>query len=71
MGKCIEQVKIENFIELSRILENQGFFIQVRKNRQKLIFFHIVIIRAGIVNICRIESLEFENRKGYSSGILI
>jgi hypothetical protein len=53
MGKGIDQVKIQDFIKLARVLEDQGFFVQVRKNRQELIFIHITSIRAGVVNNCR------------------
>jgi hypothetical protein len=55
MGKGIDQEKIEYFVELAGVLEDQGFFIQVGKNRQELIFFHIFFVRAGVVNNCRID----------------
>jgi hypothetical protein len=55
MGEGIDQVKVEYFVELAGVLEDQGFFIQVGKNRQELIFFHILFVRAGVVNNCRID----------------
>jgi hypothetical protein len=55
MGKGIDQVKIQNFVELAGVLEDQGFFIEVGKNRQELIFFHILFVRAGVVNNCRFD----------------
>jgi hypothetical protein len=39
MGQGVDEVEIENLVESSRVLEHQGFLIEIIEDREEFIIF--------------------------------